>query len=66
MTPTRIPHANLLFPINFPTINPPINVDIKYILRLMKEDKRLQISDHERSFLNGLLDKMIAAAENDV
>jgi hypothetical protein len=39
------------------------NVDIKYILRLMKEDKRLDISEHERKFLNDLLDKMIAVAK---
>lgn len=37
------------------------NVDMQYILRLMKEDKRLDIDDHQRKFLNDLLDKMIAA-----
>ena len=39
------------------------NVDIKYILRLMKEDKRLSISEHEREFLNKLLDRMIAVVK---
>lgn len=39
------------------------NVDIKYILTLMKNDKRLSISDHERKFLNDLLDKMIAVTK---
>lgn len=39
------------------------NVDIKYILNLMKKDEKLEISAEQRKFLNELLDKMIAAVK---
>lgn len=67
---TDIHESLTLFRFNAPDVNiiefmvyDHWNVDIKYILRLMKDDKRLSINDHERKFLNDLLDRMIAAVK---